>query len=399
MKNIASYISILQTCLDQLPAEAIRGVVDILHEARQQGRQVFIMGNGGSASTATHFVCDLAKNTREDGWPHFKVMGLSDNMALFSAYANDEGYDRVFVGQLANWIQADDVVIGISASGQSANVLRAIEFANQAGATTIAFTGFDGGALKPLSDICLHVRCDSIEQVEDIHLMLEHMITKTIREEIQEASAKPLSVEKPEGQVENATSEAPSGISSQMDAGLPVRIPSLEVLNGIGEQLTGELDLQKLLSRTLELTVTGVGAQSGSILVLDEKGDVIEARVSYAGEVISGGHTNLSQVVKGGLAGWVAKNRQPAWVADTSQDPRWLAGPFDVRARTRSAVSLPLLAGDRVVGVLTLVNPRERQFTEVDLAYLIAITVCVSLNSRGVLTRSGRTADIEASPQ
>jgi D-sedoheptulose 7-phosphate isomerase len=155
---------------------------------RLAGRQVFIMGNGGSASTATHFVCDLAKNTRRDGWPHYKVIGLSDNMAIFSAYANDEGYENVFSQQLANLVMPDDLVIAISASGNSGNVLNAISFAKSQGAITIGFTGFDGGRLALLVDINLHVNSNIIEHVEDIHLMLEHMIVKSLKERVQAES-------------------------------------------------------------------------------------------------------------------------------------------------------------------------------------------------------------------
>src|SRR6185503_21006555 len=117
MENLRNYITALHQAIDLLPHSLIAEVIDILERARLQGRQVFIMGNGGSASTATHFVCDLAKNTRKDGLPHFKVIGLADNMALFSAYANDEGYENVFAQQLANLINPEDVVIAISASG------------------------------------------------------------------------------------------------------------------------------------------------------------------------------------------------------------------------------------------------------------------------------------------
>ncbi len=142
------------------------------------------MGNGGSASTATHFVCDLAKNTRKEGWPHYKAIGLSDNMALFSAYANDEGYENVFAQQLANLVMPEDIVIAISASGNSRNVLNAVSFAKSANATTIGFTGFNGGNLASMVDINIHVNSNIIEHVEDIHLMLEHMIVKSLRERV-----------------------------------------------------------------------------------------------------------------------------------------------------------------------------------------------------------------------
>lgn len=182
MEQIAAYINLLQQTLDRLPKDLIAQVIEILHRARMNGKQVFIMGNGGSASTASHFVCDLAKNTRRTGLPHYRVIGLTDNMAIFSAYANDEGYENVFTQQITNLINPEDVVIGISASGNSPNVLNAIVEAKKSNATTIAFTGFDGGRLGPMVDINIHVNSDIIEHVEDIHLVLEHMIVKTIKE-------------------------------------------------------------------------------------------------------------------------------------------------------------------------------------------------------------------------
>lgn len=182
MENIQNYILTLQHTLDQLPRQTIAEVVTVLEQARAQARQVFIMGNGGSAATASHFVCDLAKNTRRDGLPHYRVIGLTDNMAIFSAYANDEGYENVFSQQLTNLILPGDVVIGISASGNSSNVIHAIHEAKRHQATTIAFTGFDGGRLGQLVDINIHVKSNIIEHVEDIHLMLEHMIVKAIKD-------------------------------------------------------------------------------------------------------------------------------------------------------------------------------------------------------------------------
>jgi D-sedoheptulose 7-phosphate isomerase len=182
MEHIQNYISVLQQTLDQLPRQLIADVVGVLQNARLQGNSVFIMGNGGSASTASHFVCDLAKNTRCAGFPHFRVIGLTDNNAIFSAYANDEGYENVFSQQLVNLIAPGDIVIGISASGNSKNVINAIEEVQKYNATTIGFTGFDGGRLGQLVNFHLHVKSDIIEHVEDIHLMLEHIIVKTIKE-------------------------------------------------------------------------------------------------------------------------------------------------------------------------------------------------------------------------
>jgi D-sedoheptulose 7-phosphate isomerase len=185
MKTVTNYISLLQQTIDQLPREKIVQVIDLLHLARFSGRQVFIMGNGGSASTASHFVCDLSKNTRREGWPRYKVIGLADNMAVFSAYANDEGYENVFCEQLANLLLPEDIVIAISASGNSRNVINAVQYAKNQNAFTIGFTGFDGGILGGLVDINLHVNSNIIEHVEDIHLVLEHMIIKSLKERVQ----------------------------------------------------------------------------------------------------------------------------------------------------------------------------------------------------------------------
>lgn len=182
MEQITAYISVLQDTVGRLPVEAIARVVEVLQTAREHGRKVFIMGNGGSASTANHFVCDLAKNTRHDSLPHFRVIGLTDNMAIFSAYANDEGYENVFAAQLANLMEEDDVVIAISASGNSANVVKAVEEAKKHNAITVGFTGFSGGKLALLVDLQVHVDSHVIEHVEDIHLMLEHMIVKAIKD-------------------------------------------------------------------------------------------------------------------------------------------------------------------------------------------------------------------------
>ncbi len=184
MNIVTHYFSTFKEILDRIDSKPIHKAIDILHEARLNGRRVFIMGNGGSASTASHFVCDLAKNTRHPNWPDFRVIGLADNMAILSAYANDEGYENVFAQQLASLVQSNDVVIGISTSGNSPNVLNAIDVAKKAGSYTIGMTGFDAGKLGAMVDLHIHVPSDCIEQVEDIHLMLEHLITKALRERV-----------------------------------------------------------------------------------------------------------------------------------------------------------------------------------------------------------------------
>ena len=182
MNHVRGYITELEETLSRLPEALIDEVIGLMHEARLDRKQIFVMGNGGSAATASHFVCDLAKNTRKEGLPNFRVIGLSDNMAIFSALANDEGYHNVFAQQLESFVQPGDIVIGISASGNSPNVLGAIELANRAGARTVGFTGFDGGKLGGMVEMNIHVDSKCIEHVEDIHLMLEHLICKALRD-------------------------------------------------------------------------------------------------------------------------------------------------------------------------------------------------------------------------
>lgn len=180
--DIQWYFTEMKATLDKLDPQPINDTIALMHQARLDGKQIFIMGNGGSASTATHFVCDLAKNTRLDSHDHFKVIGLSDNMALMTAYANDEGYENVFKAQLGNLLNEGDVVIGISTSGNSPNVLNAVDYANEVGAVTVGMTGFNAGKLGDMVKIHMHTPSDCIEQVEDIHLMLEHLITKALRD-------------------------------------------------------------------------------------------------------------------------------------------------------------------------------------------------------------------------
>lgn len=251
MGIIPTYLSDLQATMERLPQERIEHVVHLLHEARLSRQNVFILGNGGSASTASHFVCDLAKNTRRAGWPGFRVIGLTDNMAILTAYANDEGYERVFAEQLISLVQSGDVVIAISTSGNSPNVLEAVEAANARGAITVGFTGSSGGRLATLVQWNVHVDSDCIEHVEDIHLMLEHMICKTLRDEA-ERLGRPVEV-------------AQTGaLLSAMDS------EDGEWRRTLGALREGQYegkDLSNLLQTALMLTVENVGAQSGSLKI------------------------------------------------------------------------------------------------------------------------------------
>jgi D-sedoheptulose 7-phosphate isomerase len=178
---ISAYLTEMQSTLSNLPIDSIERVVRLLREARSQKKRVFLFGNGGSAATASHLACDLAKGTSTNGKPRMRVVSLTDNVPLISAWANDSSYEDIFAQQLQEQVEPGDIAIGISGSGKSPNVLNAIKVARAAGAITIGLTGLDGGDLKNLVDLCIVVPDNSIDQVEDVHLMLGHIITSCLR--------------------------------------------------------------------------------------------------------------------------------------------------------------------------------------------------------------------------
>ena len=179
--HIHDYTTRLQDVLDRLPAYDILRSIDEIIEAGERGGTVFILGNGGSAATASHFACDLAKGTQRTGVRPFRVMALTDNVPLITAWGNDTAYDRIFAEQLRPLVQSGDLVVGISGSGNSPNVLEAMRVAREAGARTIGWTGFRGGKIKDLVDVCVIVPSDSMEQIEDVQLILEHAVCTTLR--------------------------------------------------------------------------------------------------------------------------------------------------------------------------------------------------------------------------
>lgn len=177
----SSYLQDLRACFLELSLDRLEDVLRILLRAQQDGRKVFILGNGGSASTASHMACDLGKGASVPGKPRLRVISLADNPALLTAWANDASYEVIFEEQLQNLLESGDVVVGISASGNSPNVVRAIEYAKRRGATTIGFSGFGGGRLRELVDTDVTVSSRNYGQVEDLHLVLNHILSQSLR--------------------------------------------------------------------------------------------------------------------------------------------------------------------------------------------------------------------------
>ncbi len=182
LDTIRRYIADINVALEGLPMDKIAEAIGLLEKARLEGNKVFIFGNGGSAATASHFASDLSKGAIREGKPRIKAFALTDNVPLLTAWANDTSYENIFAEQLENCVDRGDIVIGISGSGNSPNVLKGVKVAKNKGATAVGFIGFDGGRLKSVVDIAIIVPSHNMEQVEDIHLLLEHVITTCLRE-------------------------------------------------------------------------------------------------------------------------------------------------------------------------------------------------------------------------
>ncbi len=194
MKYIESYLSDMKRVIETISVEDINRVIELLFSAWKSGNQVFICGNGGSASTATHFACDLSKTTIVEGKRRFRVNCLNDNIPLMTALINDEGFDNLFVEQLKNIFQKGDVLICISVHGGvgkdkaelwSQNLVKAMRYAKEMEGYTIGFSGFDGGVMKEMADACIVVPINSTPQVESFHLALEHLICGCLRQKIE----------------------------------------------------------------------------------------------------------------------------------------------------------------------------------------------------------------------
>jgi D-sedoheptulose 7-phosphate isomerase len=170
------YLTELKGVIDALSRDKFHEIIDLLIDAWERERQIFVIGNGGSASTASHFACDINKGVSLGLEKRFKMICLNDNIPTMLAYANDLSYDDVFVEQLKNFITPDDLVVGFSGSGNSTNVLKAVDYANGIGARTIGITGFQGGELGQLASTALVVPSNDMQKIEDLHMIIVHMI-------------------------------------------------------------------------------------------------------------------------------------------------------------------------------------------------------------------------------
>jgi D-sedoheptulose 7-phosphate isomerase len=178
-----AYKNELLKAIDSIDLDKVARAIEILAQAREEGRRIFVCGNGGSASTASHFATDLVKGASYGREERFRILALTDSLPTITAYSNDVGYDCIFAEQLKNFAQPGDVLIAISSSGNSPNVLCAVEYGNAIGCQTIALTGRGGGRLGPLAQLDIQVAHEHTGRIEDLHMVVLHMIGYYFMEE------------------------------------------------------------------------------------------------------------------------------------------------------------------------------------------------------------------------
>lgn len=180
---LKQYTNTVNEVMQKMDPSEFKKIIDILAQAYQQDKQVFIVGNGGSAGTANHFVCDFGKNAVQGkGKRRFRIISVCDNIEKITALGNDIAFEEIYAFQLENLMRPEDVLIVVSASGNSPNIVRACEFAKSKNASIIALAGFKGGKIKDFADACLVAPLSSYEQIEDIHLIILHMIVCYFKE-------------------------------------------------------------------------------------------------------------------------------------------------------------------------------------------------------------------------
>ena len=183
-KIIDEYLEQSISCIQKMKKsrQNIERLCQIIIRARENKKKIFLIGNGGSASTASHFVCDLNKTSVMANKNRIRSICLMDNISTISAYGNDFSYDLIFVEQLKNFFDPGDILIAISGSGKSKNIIKAISYAKKKNGLVIGLTGYDGGILKTKCDECLIIPSHSMYRIEDMHLMVNHILTSVLRE-------------------------------------------------------------------------------------------------------------------------------------------------------------------------------------------------------------------------
>ncbi len=182
--DVTSYFNTVVQVIAQMPLATVDRIVQMLFQAYESNRMIYLFGNGGSAALASHFACDLGKGAANGSGKRFQVLAFTDNVPLMTAWANDARYEDIFAEQLINFVRPADIAFGISGSGKSPNVLKALRVARNAGAVTIGLTGFQGGDMRSICDLCVVVPSDNMQIIEDLHLSVTHAVFTAVRARI-----------------------------------------------------------------------------------------------------------------------------------------------------------------------------------------------------------------------
>lgn len=182
--DASSYFDDVARVIANMPFTAVDRIVDVLMEAYESSRRIYLFGNGGSAALASHFACDLGKGAANGSGKRFQALALTDNIPMMTAWANDAAYEDIFAEQLVNFVRPGDIAFAISGSGKSPNVLKALRVARQAEAFTVGLTGFRGGHMPDLCDLCLIVPSENMQIIEDLHLSVTHAVFTALRAKI-----------------------------------------------------------------------------------------------------------------------------------------------------------------------------------------------------------------------
>jgi D-sedoheptulose 7-phosphate isomerase len=228
--DAAIYFRGLSQTLQHLPYPAINQLAEVLLRAYQDRRALFLFGNGGSAALASHLACDLAKGTAVNGAERFRVLALTDNVPLLTAWANDARYDDIFTEQMRNFIEPGDVAFAISGSGNSANVINGLQFAREAGACTLGLAGYEGGKMKALCDLCVIVPSENMQVIEDLHLSISHCVFSVVRNKI----------------LQLATAAASASVCDQQHQAIAFSVPDSSSYRGHRTEIRPSLRPQRL---------------------------------------------------------------------------------------------------------------------------------------------------------
>lgn len=387
--SVRTYMTNLPFTSTPVPLEGIEKAITLLHSAREQGRRLFFVGEAGNQPIASLFACDFSRNGPPGSWPVFLLNGLEQAGHDRDVQRQGLPYQHIMLEEFASLVQPGDVLIAISVDGEGSRTLQTLQLARKAHAGSIALTGFQRGRVGHEAEVNLHLPSESEEQFEDGMLILEHILYRAIREmdtgsgsvgDIRSSSgnggrfhvlpAKPAFAQKQDSHSLEAASRARNAFQI------------LFALRKDADQLkTGA----EMIRRVLEASIELLQADSGSLVLFDEKGNASEAALAYQGQVGIYPVSHLSDILQRGLAGWVAQNRQPALVDDTRADRRWLRRAWEDQRASRSAISAPLLEGERVFGVITLADSRPERFVADDLVLLAAVAIQVSFLSGKML--------------